>query len=84
MSLEALRARLDDIDDELIDLLARRAGVVREVQQWKAAHGIARFDAGREAAIRRRLLQKATALGLDEEAVSAVVQQVVGKQFFPT
>jgi len=53
--LAALRAELDRIDDELHDLLMRRAEVVRQVAGAKS--GVA-LRPGREAAILRRLLAR--------------------------
>jgi chorismate mutase len=52
-SLAALRAELDGIDDALLALLGRRAGVVARV--GRAKQGVA-LRPGREAAILRRLL----------------------------
>ena len=83
MSLEQLRERLDFIDDELVDLLSRRAQVVREIWEWKRANGVERFDPEREARLKARLLHKAGALGLDEAQVAAVLAQIVGKTFLP-
>ncbi len=54
--LAALRGRLDALDDELLALVARRAAVVDEVAALKRAAGEALHDAGREAAIRARLV----------------------------
>ena len=80
MTLDELRARLDVIDDELIDVLARRAKLVDEIWAWKEANGAGRFDAEREAALRERLLQRAEAAGLSREAIAAVLSQIVGKR----
>jgi chorismate mutase len=79
MSLEKLRARLDGVDAELIELLARRASVVAEIWAWKQQHGVARIDPPRELEVRARLLAQADALGLSREAVSAVLDQLIGR-----
>ncbi|MDE2582806.1 MAG: chorismate mutase [Rhodospirillales bacterium] len=55
--LTALRAELDRIDDELHDLLVRRAAVVERVAATKPA-GSSALRPGREAAIIRRLLAR--------------------------
>lgn len=78
MSLEALRAQLDDVDAELIAVLARRAGVVAEIWAWKSQHGVPRVDAARETALRERLLSQAEALGLSRTAINAVLDRIVG------
>jgi chorismate mutase/prephenate dehydrogenase len=77
--LEALRGRLDSVDEELVRLLARRAGVVREIWAWKRANGVGQVDPAREAALKARLLAQAEALGLSREAVTAVLERIVGK-----
>lgn len=77
--LEALRKRLDSIDDELVRVLARRAGVVREIWAWKRANGVGQVDPAREAALRERVLGDAEKLGLDRDAVSAVFDRIVGQ-----
>lgn len=78
MSLEKLRGQLDELDAELIRLLARRAGVVEELWAWKQANGVARLDKAREAELRGRLLAQAQSLGLAREAISAILDHVVG------
>lgn len=57
--LAALRAELDRIDDDIHDLLMRRAGIVGQVgaSAAKAGTGVA-LRPGREAAIIRRLLAR--------------------------
>lgn len=79
MSLESLRAQLDDVDMQLVRLLARRAELVAEVWQWKAEHGAPRVDPTREADMRERLLREAEALGLSRPAVSDVLDRIIGR-----
>ncbi len=78
MSLAGMRARLDALDAELLELLAKRAAVVDEIWAWKAAHGVPRLDPERERELRARLLAQAAALGLSQERVSAILDQIVG------
>lgn len=56
--LEALRRRIDAVDDRLHDLLLERAGIVAEVTGQKRADGVPPFRPGREAQILRRLVQR--------------------------
>lgn len=76
--LSRYRAGLDALDDELLDVLARRARLVDEVWAWKHAHGVARVDPAREAAMRARLLEAGERLGLQREALGRVLDAVVG------
>lgn len=79
MTLETLRAALDDVDDALIDLLARRAALVRDVWAWKQAHGLPRLDPAREHHMRERLLRRGVDLGLSADALDKVLAQIIGK-----
>jgi chorismate mutase / prephenate dehydratase len=56
--LAELRRRLDEIDDQLHDLLIRRAKVVSMVAASKRSDDIAAFQPGREAQIIRRLVDR--------------------------
>ena len=78
MKLEEMRAQLDELDSELIELLARRASVVEEIWAWKQQHQVARVDPAREVELRSRLLTQADALGLSREAISAILDRIVG------
>lgn len=78
MSLKELRGQLDELDAELIRLLARRAGVVQEIWAWKQENGLPRIDPSREVELRARLLAQAESLGLSREAISAVLDRIVG------
>ena len=78
MSLQPLRAQLDEVDAELIRLLARRAGIVQEIWAWKQANGVPRIEPARETELRGRLLAQAEALGLSRDAVSAILDRIIG------
>jgi chorismate mutase/prephenate dehydratase len=55
-TLDALRREIDRIDDEIHDLLMRRAEVVDEIRRSKGGRNGPYLRPGREAAILRRLL----------------------------
>ncbi|HXP29809.1 MAG TPA: chorismate mutase [Stellaceae bacterium] len=57
-ALEALRHRIDEIDDQIQDLLIRRAEVVEGVDRVKRAGNLAALRPGREAQILRRLVAR--------------------------
>ena len=77
MSLESLRAQLDEVDAALIETLARRAELVEEIWAWKTANSVARVDSKREDEVRARLLAQADSLGLKREAVSAILDRII-------
>ncbi|MSQ84845.1 MAG: hypothetical protein EXR77_18560 [Myxococcales bacterium] len=76
--LAAIRAELDDVDRELVALLARRAQLVAAAWRLKDAQGLQHGDPAREAAIFAAALDQAQAAGLDRVAMQAVLEKVVG------
>ena len=79
--LADLRRRLDEIDDELHDLLIRRAEIVSAVATSKREGKLAAFQPGREAQIIRRLVGRhhgafpvATLVRMWREMLSATVR----------
>ena len=59
LNLQDIRGQLDQIDDQMIDLFARRMRLVSDVAAYKKKHGLPILDTGREEAILNRLSQKA-------------------------
>ncbi len=79
-SLDALREEIDIIDDQIHDLLMRRAEMARMVAAAKAGQGPVLLRPGREAAVLRRLLGRhqgafpsAVVVRLWREIFSAIV-----------
>jgi len=58
MDLQELRSRIDEIDDELVRLFARRMEVSAEIARYKQRNGIAIFDPERETQKLRALSRK--------------------------
>lgn len=78
LALERLRTRIDAVDDALIALLAERAALVGAAWEAKDRVGVPRRDLAREAVMTARLVARATAAGLDEGRVRAVLRTVLG------
>ncbi len=81
-TLSELRGEIDRLDDELVDLLLRRARLVAEIGSLKGADGGPILRPGREAEILRRLLARsgenmegATVVRIWREIMSAAVRQ---------
>ena len=53
--LDALRARIDAIDEQLVELLRSRMAVCAQVGDYKRAHGLPALDAEREGSGRPKL-----------------------------
>jgi chorismate mutase/prephenate dehydrogenase len=76
-ALTALRARFDDVDAQILALLAQRAALSREAGTLKQAKGLAIVDVAREhaAADARRVVGRG--LGLDDDIVDDVFSAIV-------
>jgi len=65
--LETLRERIDAIDSGLIDLIATRLELTRQVSALRAASRLPREDLARDAAVVRRASALARARGVEPE-----------------
>lgn len=63
------RARIDDIDDRIVDLLAERAAVIEEVGTLKFREEIEAVLQDRVDEVRERAAAKAAGKGLDPDLV---------------
>ena len=76
-TLDSLRAQLDDIDDGLVDILARRQDAVRRVAALKQQTIVPLRDVLREARQIARLADRARQLGVDELFVTRLFREIV-------
>ena len=67
--LHVLRKQIDHIDDQLMELLARRFEVTREVGRLKARQQLSSLDPKREQEKLERIRQQAQELSLNPEFV---------------
>ncbi len=75
--LERLRREIEDVDRELIRLIARRVGLAREVGIAKRAAGLPALDPAREAEVLRRASEVATREGASEEDVHYLFRYLI-------
>lgn len=73
-----LRERIDQIDHQILNLLAERLAVVHQVGQEKQHKGLAVFDPKREELLLARLVASAPAV-FDERAVRAIFSAIVAE-----
>ena len=76
-SLDTLRHTLDSVDNELIDLLARRQETIKRIADVKARTSAPLRDVLREARQIARLAERARGLHLDELFVVRVFREVL-------
>lgn len=76
-SLETLRHRIDEVDDQLVDLLARRQETIRRIAEVKSRTSAPLRDVLREARQIARLAERARSQALDELFVVRVFREVL-------
>lgn len=80
-TLAGYRARIDELDDQLIRLLAERFDITKAVGKYKAETGLPPADPGREAEQVARLRAIAEEVGMDpafsEKVFRLVVDEVI-------
>jgi chorismate mutase-like protein len=76
--LAQCRDEIERIDNELINLLARRLTLGKRTGDLKRAAGLPILDPTREAAVIRRVSERARDAGLPSEPIREVFWQIVG------
>lgn len=74
--LSALRARIDELDAQLVDILAKRMAVSREIGERKKNNNIALVQASRWDEVLGKALEDADAAGLDRSFVESVFNRI--------
>jgi len=75
--LPVLRAQLDEVDREVLALLARRMQIVAEVARYKQAENVQIRDTQREAQLLASRRKAAVDLGLDPEVVESIYRHIL-------
>jgi chorismate mutase/prephenate dehydrogenase len=76
-SLPVLRAMIDAVDHELLQLLARRNGLVTEIAAWKREHRASIRDPQREREIIADRRERAAGLGLPPDAIESMYRLIL-------
>lgn len=74
--IEALRSRIDVIDETLLSALASRMEVSRQIGQYKKEHNIAIIQASRWDSILEKMIAEGAKLGISAECISAVFNAI--------
>ena len=74
--IDALRARIDVIDEHLLKLLKDRMEVSGAIGQYKKEHNVAILQAGRWEQLLADMVAKGAALGLSEQAITAIMTAI--------
>lgn len=76
--MKPFRQRIDALDDQIIDLLVTRTGIIREVGQFKFDNNIPAVLPDRVIEVRERAAERAAAKGLDPELVRQLYTIIIG------
>jgi len=76
-SLPVLRALIDAVDHDILQLLSRRNGLVAEVADYKRRHSVAIRDARREREIIADRRERSATLGLSPEVIESIFRLVL-------
>jgi chorismate mutase len=77
-TLSRLREEIERIDRTLIELIAQRVRLAREVGVAKRAAGLPTLDTAREAAVIRQAAEAAREAGLLDDDIRHIFWQVIG------
>ena len=75
-NLTQLRRQIDQLDNELLDILAKRMNVSREIGEYKRTHNIPIVQSGRFGDIMSSRVMAARSLGMSEEFMRTVFSAI--------
>ena len=76
--MKPFRRRIDALDDQIIDLLIERTGIIREVGHFKFENDIPAVLPDRVSEVRERAAERAAAKGLDADLVRQLYTIIIG------
>ena len=77
MSLEKYRNQLDQIDLQLLELIAKRQEVVERVADYKRSRGLPLFHRTREQQLLEARKEQGEALGIEPDLVAMIFRQLI-------
>jgi chorismate mutase len=75
--LKQLRKKIDEVDDQFLQLLSQRTQICRSIGVTKKALDLPVQDARREQEVYQQVKEKAVKLGLNPVRVEAVYREIV-------
>jgi chorismate mutase len=75
--LTTLRAKIDEIDDEILLALSERLNICKAIGQAKKKQGKPVRDASRENEVYNRVTEKAAKLGLNSAQIETLYREIV-------
>ena len=75
-SLAQLRRQIDQLDNDLVEILAKRMNISREIGKYKKNHNMPIVQPGRYGDIMHTRVKTAAAAGVDEEFMSKILSTI--------
>jgi len=75
--IEALRKKVDEIDEQILYFLKERVEICKSIGTVKREYGVPIRDRQREDEVYTNIMRKASKLGLNPQEVKAVYQEVM-------
>lgn len=79
--LAKYREQINNVDEELLKLLAKRFAVVEAVGKYKKMHGMAVVDRFREEEIIQKLIKKAAEHNISEDLVQTIWRAIFEESY---
>ena len=75
-NLVHLRRQIDQLDNDLVEILAKRMNISREIGKYKKNHNMPIVQPGRYGDIMHTRVKTAAAAGVDEEFMSKILSTI--------
>jgi len=81
MPLDKLRNQIDEVDQQLIDLLAKRLALVHQVGKIKAEHGLPIYAPEREADMLKQRRAEAIKKGVPGDLIENILRRIIRESY---
>lgn len=75
--LSTYREQLDELDGQLVELIARRFDICHEVARVKKVEGILMMQPNRVEAVKQQAAERARAVGVDEQFIKNLYGMII-------
>ena len=75
-TLSTLRSQIDEIDSQLVDLVAKRMRISREIGQYKKIHGMGIVQSNRFNEILEKRCAQGASQGIDPACVKSIFEAI--------
>lgn len=80
-TLDGLRSEIDQIDTQLVELLAKRAGITKQVGEYKSQTGLPIYVPSREAELLQKRKQQAAEKGVSPVLVEDLLRRIMRESY---